>query len=143
MKVIQTTLFGATFELETENLRAVKHGDCDRRCLEAEEEKCVCRCGGRNHGILKKMENASLDGGHYIYLDHIPEIRQLFEGYVCPGCGASFKTADLLGYEHPDGLYVKNYDMRLWVFARCRRCSYDTAWWKLGRALVTTPEGWP
>ncbi|MGO9644186.1 MAG: hypothetical protein ACLPY5_05510 [Candidatus Bathyarchaeia archaeon] len=25
-------------------------GDCDANCLEAKELKCICKCGGRNHG---------------------------------------------------------------------------------------------
>lgn len=28
----------------------VDHGECDANCLMAKELKCVCRCGGRNHG---------------------------------------------------------------------------------------------
>ena len=25
-------------------------GDCNAGCLDAKELKCVCRCGGKNHG---------------------------------------------------------------------------------------------
>ena len=134
MKVIQTTLFGEIFELDTEAGKQ-SAGECDRRCLEAREDRCVCSCGGRNHGVLNHVKDARLDDSkHYIYLGHIPEIRRHFEGYVCPSCGTPLVRAEILGYEHSDGLYVKSYNMKLWVFARCK-CGYDTAWWKLEKKI--------
>jgi hypothetical protein len=136
-------LFGEVVEIEDAGPRTKVGGECDTRCLQAQEDRCVCRCGGRNHGVLKHAEeNESLDGERYIWLGHIPEIAKLFEGYVCPTCGTILETADILGYPRDGGLYVENYKMRLWVFARCRKCGYDTAWWKLGRSRLTTPEGW-
>jgi len=145
MGVKQTNLLGGAFEVLGSDQEPIRvGGKCDVRCLRAAKPRCVCQCGGRNHGALNHARDARLDGEaqHYIWLGHIPEIVRMFEGYVCPSCGTSFKTADLLGYEHPDGVLVEQYEMKLWVFARCARCGYDTAWWKLGRALVTMEAGW-
>jgi hypothetical protein len=141
---IQFRLDGGSFEVFNELKNNGVVGDCDIRCLRAREKRCVCRCGGRNHGVLRFLEeNGTLDEGpSYIWLGHIEEIAKLFEGYVCPSCGTPFTHADILGYPHDGGIYVENYKMRLWVFARCRKCGYDTAWWKLGRSLLTTPAGW-
>jgi hypothetical protein len=138
---IQFRLDGGAFEVE-EIGAAV--GDCDIRCLKAREKRCVCRCGGRNHGALRFLEeNESLDGEQrYIWLGHIEEIADLFKGYVCPSCGTPFSREEIWGYPHDGGLYVENYMMKLWIFGRCRKCGYDTAWWKLGRSLLTTPAGW-
>lgn len=32
-------------------LISVKGGRCNARCYNAKHEKCVCVCGGRNHGV--------------------------------------------------------------------------------------------
>jgi len=131
---IQVDLFGVAVGEAMVKAGAGRRGrgKCGRRCLEARKDRCVCSCGGRNHGVLNRAKNAMLDGDErYIYLDHIPEIRRLFEGYACLSCGATFDQAEILGYEHPDGLYVESYGLRLWVFARCRRCGYDSSWRKL------------
>jgi hypothetical protein len=39
----------------------IEHGQCDSACLQAKELKCVCRCGGRNHGAAVKQNVRSLD----------------------------------------------------------------------------------
>jgi hypothetical protein len=141
---IQFRLDGGSFEVFSESRSDATVGDCDIRCLRAEGDRCVCRCGGRNHGVLKYMEeNESLDDEQrYIWLGHIEEIVEMFRGYVCPTCGTGFRPDDILGYPHDGGLYIEQYKMKLWVFGRCRRCGYDTAWWKLGRSLLSTPAGW-
>jgi hypothetical protein len=36
-------------------------GECSGNCLEAKELKCVCRCGGKNHGTQLKKNVKSLD----------------------------------------------------------------------------------
>jgi hypothetical protein len=36
-------------------------GECNENCLEAKELKCVCRCGGRNHGAHLKKTVQPLD----------------------------------------------------------------------------------
>jgi hypothetical protein len=141
---IQFRLDGGSFEVFSESRSDATVGDCDIRCLRAHEKRCVCRCGGRNHGVLKYVEeNGTLDDGpRYIWLGHIEEIAKLFEGYVCPSCGTGFRPDDILGYPHDGGLYIEQYKMKLWVFGRCRKCGYDTAWWKLGRSILTVPTGW-
>jgi hypothetical protein len=39
----------------------VEHGECNSSCLEAKELKCVCRCGGKNHGAALKKNVKPLD----------------------------------------------------------------------------------
>ena len=39
----------------------VERGECDSSCLEAKELKCVCRCGGKNHGANLRKNVKSLD----------------------------------------------------------------------------------
>jgi len=54
---VQTTLDGGICEaVELENDKA----PCTKQCWEATEERCVCRCGGLNHGRAWR-NNASLD----------------------------------------------------------------------------------
>jgi hypothetical protein len=36
-------------------------GDCNGNCLQARELKCVCRCGGKNHGAALKQHIQPLD----------------------------------------------------------------------------------
>ncbi len=43
------------FHIETEA------NECNANCLEAKELKCVCRCGGENHGAALKKNVKSLD----------------------------------------------------------------------------------
>ncbi|MGA2627018.1 MAG: hypothetical protein ABSF63_08155 [Candidatus Bathyarchaeia archaeon] len=38
-----------------------EHGECDSSCLDAKELKCVCRCGGKNHGANLRKNVKSLD----------------------------------------------------------------------------------
>jgi hypothetical protein len=142
-KGLQATLTGDVLEVFSSMAEDEAMGKCDIKCLRATHPECRCRCSGRNHGYLTRKANSTLDDDErYIWLGHIPEIAKMFDDYVCPTCGTSFKYADILGYPHPDGIYVENYGMKLWVFARCSKCGYDCAWWKLGRSKLTTPEGW-
>jgi len=134
--MVQTTLFGEILpELEEEG----EIHECDIRCLRAKGDRCVCRCGGRNHGILHKR---ALGESLNIYLGCFEEIKQIFDGHVCPSCGTPF-NGEIFGYPHAGGLEVKKYGMKLWVFARCQKCGYETAWWKVGRSLHTEKEAWP
>ena len=54
---VQATLDGGICEaVELENDKA----PCTKQCWEAMEERCVCRCGGLNHGRAWR-NNTSLD----------------------------------------------------------------------------------
>jgi hypothetical protein len=53
VSVRQTTLDGRVLnEEEFDAVESEVHGKapCTKQCWEAVEERCVCRCGGRNHG---------------------------------------------------------------------------------------------
>ena len=39
----------------------VEHGKRSASCLDAKEIKCICRCGGKNHGAALKKNVKSLD----------------------------------------------------------------------------------
>ena len=55
---VQATLDGGICEAE-----AVEEGEkapCTKQCWEATEERCVCRCGGLNHGRAWR-NNTSLE----------------------------------------------------------------------------------
>jgi hypothetical protein len=61
--VQQTTLDGRILnEEEFDAVESEVHGKapCDEKCWRAVEERCVCRCGGRNHGAAYR-NLASLD----------------------------------------------------------------------------------
>jgi hypothetical protein len=48
-------------ELEKPFHIATEAGDCNLNCQTANELKCVCKCGGRNHGAAIKKELKPLD----------------------------------------------------------------------------------
>jgi len=108
--------------------------ECDRRCLEAEGDRCNCRCGGHNHGLLTKIRNnMTLDGMYEIDLTSIESVAEIFRGKTCVICREPLDNANIYGYPHDGGIYVENFDMTLWVYARCQKCGYDNAWWKVER----------
>jgi hypothetical protein len=48
-------------EVETGNVETKIPRDCCIACLEAREIKCVCACGGKNHGAWLKADVKPLD----------------------------------------------------------------------------------
>jgi len=46
---VQTTLDGGICDFEALS-EVHDKAPCTKQCWEATEERCVCRCGGRNHG---------------------------------------------------------------------------------------------
>jgi hypothetical protein len=58
---LQATLDGGVYEIGVEALSEVhEKAPCTKQCWEATEERCVCRCGGLNHGRAWR-NNTSLD----------------------------------------------------------------------------------
>jgi len=55
---VQTTLDGGICEVGESEVH--ERAPCDEKCWRAVEERCVCRCGGLNHGRAWR-NNASLD----------------------------------------------------------------------------------
>ena len=55
---VQTTLDGGICEAEV--TEEGEKAPCTKHCWEATEERCVCRCGGLNHGRAWR-NNTSLD----------------------------------------------------------------------------------
>jgi hypothetical protein len=131
MAVIQT-LMGEFIKIEEKAHEDEPLEMCDIKCLMAVHETCRCRCGGRNHGYLVKKQNSKLDEfEQYLFLSHIEEVANLFLDRKCPNCGHDLSSAEVLGYEHPDGILVKQYGLRLWVFARCPNCGVDVSFRKV------------
>jgi hypothetical protein len=128
---MQVSLFGEILP-ESKGPNSKSGDDCDIRCLKASEPRCVCRCKGRNHGYLNAVKNESLDGERCLALGHVKELFEFFREKACLVCG--YPHLEVLGYPHPDGVYLKQYDMRVWVFGRCLRCGYDNA---LGKYALT------
>ena len=132
VSVRQTTLLGEVFEVKVRGVDGGGESECDERCLRAQGDECRCRCGGRNHGVLRLDRNATLDNSQIsVWLGHIKEIWHKFEGRKCVCCGTPFTPGDIMGYPHSDGIYVDNYKMNMWVYGHCHKCGYDTAWWKV------------
>jgi len=51
-----------TVELADEKVTfKTEPGECNSNCQLAKEIKCVCRCGGKNHGAALKKNVRSLD----------------------------------------------------------------------------------
>ena len=131
MVVIQT-LTGESIEVEEKTPEEESLEMCDIKCLMAIHDKCRCRCGGRNHGYLVKKQNSKLDGFEtYLFLSHVEEIAKLFWGKTCPSCGSDLSNAEIFGYEHADGILVRQYGLKLWVFARCPNCGHDVSFRKV------------
>jgi hypothetical protein len=57
---VQTTLDGGVYEIGVEESEVHDKAPCTKQCWEATEERCVCRCGGLNHGRAWR-NNASLE----------------------------------------------------------------------------------
>jgi hypothetical protein len=57
---LQATLDGGVYEIGVEESEVHDKAPCDEKCWRAVEERCVCRCGGRNHGAAYR-NLASLD----------------------------------------------------------------------------------
>jgi hypothetical protein len=55
---VQATLDGGICEAEV--MEEGEKAPCTKQCWEATEERCVCRCGGLNHGRAWR-NNTSLD----------------------------------------------------------------------------------
>ncbi len=53
-----TNIFNAEQVREPLN---VEVGDCGANCQLAKEQKCICRCGGKNHGAALRQNVKSLD----------------------------------------------------------------------------------
>jgi hypothetical protein len=102
-------------------------GLCDRRCLYAKSHDCECRCGGRNHGVLRLAEERGERAE--LWLGHIPYISAAFALRRCLNCGSP--DLEILGYPDDGGIYISQYRMKLWVFGRCRNCQYENAYTKL------------
>jgi hypothetical protein len=51
------------YDLQTVGPREHAHklGECSENCVMAREVKCVCRCGGKNHGAALKKDLKRLD----------------------------------------------------------------------------------
>jgi hypothetical protein len=111
-------------------------GLCDRRCLRAKNDDCICRCLGRNHGILRMAEETGRQPE--LWLGHIPYIAAAFALRKCLNCGS--EDLDILGYPHDGGIYISQYRMKLWVFGRCRRCGYENSLEKLEYARRRQPD---
>ncbi len=119
---------------------ACEGGRCDIRCLNAVHERCVCRCKGRNHGLMHKRRNISLDDSKlYFSLTHDPLIRKMFDGKRCLSCGETLDYAEILAYEHEGGIYYEPYKMKLWVFAECPRCRYQNTLKQIREVVVVWP----
>ncbi|MHA1416522.1 MAG: hypothetical protein ACTSRR_09725 [Candidatus Heimdallarchaeaceae archaeon] len=52
------------------------------------------------------------------------------KGAKC-GCGYKFTKSDFYHYDHGYGVKLADFKNKQWVYARCRRCRYDLALWKI------------
>jgi len=56
MAAAQLYLFGEQVTYEDLGALETTQAPCDKKCLRAHEKVCVCRFGGKNHGIWTKAE---------------------------------------------------------------------------------------
>ncbi|MEM4342326.1 MAG: hypothetical protein QXF97_07240 [Candidatus Caldarchaeum sp.] len=99
-------------------------GICCERCWLAAEERCVCRCGGVNHG--RGLGQAKLDDfGEPVAIDFPAK------GLRCVVCGEDLDSVQWHGYEHADGVWVDG--RRMWLFKTCTACGYQNSFAKLLR----------
>jgi hypothetical protein len=71
MAATQLNLFGEQVKYEDLGAFETTQAPCNEKCLRAHEKVCVCRCGGKNHGIRTKgkdhyftLEELGIDGHH-------------------------------------------------------------------------------
>jgi hypothetical protein len=77
--------------------------------------------------------------GHYddIKFENLAEIYDFIEGISehvsCVGCGKPLSEVPHYWCfeEHDGGVYVEEFDKRLWIWVHCSKCGYDNALWKL------------
>jgi hypothetical protein len=132
-------------------------GICCEPCMTAKEDKCVCRCGGAYHGILrrKKVDNGYETGlttihgqvrEDYETFEHLTSeqaepFRKAITDHNC-NCGQDLTGEPILRYDHDAGWKVKGIEKRQWLFITCPKCAYEMALWKMGvpRNLGETEE---
>jgi hypothetical protein len=61
----QNNLFGQQLPMNEQNPEQPPEGVCCESCYMAEEQKCVCQCGGSYHGLgrLNSREEKAQAGG--------------------------------------------------------------------------------
>jgi len=76
---------------------------------------------------------------HYdgVEFENLAEIYNFIENAKehinCVGCGKPLSEVPHYWSfeEHEGGVYVKEFDKRLWIWVHCSNCGYDNALWKL------------
>jgi hypothetical protein len=72
----------------------------------------------------------------------IEELLETIEKVICP-CGKRYERFNLQHYLHSAGMNVRLSDgtvSKQWVFARCKNCGYEMAFWKILRELGGRPS---
>ena len=143
---MQSNLFQepVEFSLRVRDLRPRNHkakasdfisSVCCTACYNAEEDKCICKCGGAYHG-MGKNKNHSLE--KYIK-ESIDEVMQNVEDYAqaikewsCRWCGADLSKEPIMGYPHEGGWTVYGKKEKYWLYIVCPHCGYQWNLQKLG-----------
>lgn len=111
---------------------------CCKRCKNAKPASpCVCRCGGRFHGInragyspdnLSRTINANLGG-------EVADVITKLEGHEfnC-WCNHKFIVFHFMGYKHEGGLADAD-GVKWWVYIQCPYCNFVWSWNKLENRL--------
>ncbi|MEM1949370.1 MAG: hypothetical protein QXY50_02760 [Candidatus Caldarchaeum sp.] len=103
--------------------------ECDHRCINARGNVCRCRCNGVNHGYMHRQGSGDL------VLTHVSAVADVFHGTACPMCLTSLDAAEIYGYPHANGLWIEQFRQRLWVYAVCPKCRYQTSFRKVMPAV--------
>jgi len=121
------------------NLKNRRRGDhiplgCCEACYYALGKRCVCSCGGSNHGKgvdpeggKLPFEMVSVEAQKYWKLID-PSLAQ------CGFCGTILEGEPIRQYPHKAGWPVKGFDKLQWLFVKCPKCGYDWNLSKLGVA---------
>lgn len=102
---------------------------CCEACWLAQEDKCICRCGGAFHGC-GVSEDQRLDT--VLSPEQAKPFLAQIKYFTCRWCGGALKGEPISYYEHEGGWQVKDLKEKQWLYIVCPDCGYQWALWKLG-----------
>lgn len=103
---------------------------CCESCWFAAQEKCVCSCGGRYHGLGKERARANPSHPALPYdigkklLEKIPD-----KELICMFCLDPLPKR-FHYYAHEGGWKINYFEKPQWIYIHCSKCGYD---WNIGK----------
>lgn len=58
----------------------------------------------------------------------------------CANCGARLKKGSIRSSDHPEGIEVKGFQQKQWVYFHCSKCGIDSALWKVLQLIYASEK---